>query len=532
MAQNKPVKTPFAQMSFTPDIPSGAQTLNEYNAGLNVETDLRGIKKIAGDEEILSSITGTVIFMTGGYRNNNQWWFIVATTTGAWYGITTSGITTLTPQTQDYTNNGYTMASTITASWNGTTVFINDGVNAPMYLQSIDTEIKLYDTSYGGTTYEWNFYASSGWTDVSAGFVRVYSSPNVGTILVSGNLNYEVGGTAINSPNTVRWSQAMPLNGVPTTWAPTEQNVANELEVPVRGNLIDGFALQGNFYMLSYWDTCMMSPISYTQVNAPVFGIKKVAEGRGLLNERAFAIVDNVAYGVDARDIWVFNGSAFQSIANQRVKDYFFDNLNLTHIDSVFMVNNTAKNQIEIYYPDASSTGYANKMLSYRYDMDVWNAPRDIANASSATESPYYESGSASEAVRKVVYAPTGTANNKLIQKDVGTSTYNDQDITSLFQRDNIIFNDYAQKVAVHRVLPELYGTASINIQVGGGDSVGSTKSYKTAVEMSPTTTKPWVQMGQNVFRAVSIKVNSEDSNGDWNLTGATWQLTPVEEDR
>ena len=531
MAQNKPIKTPFAQMSFTPDIPSGSLTMNEYNDGLNVETDVRGIKKVAGEVEILSTITGNVVFMTGGYRANGLWWFIVANTAGEWYGITSSGITDLTPQTNDYTNNGYTLDTAIMASWNGTTLFLNDNINPPMFLQANDTEIKLYDTDYGGTTYVWNYYSSEGWTDVSAGFVRVFSSPNVGTILVSGNLNYELGGTALNSPNTVRWSQAMPLNGIPTTWAPTEQNIANELEVPVRGDLVDGFALQGNFYMMSYWDTCMMSPISYTQVNAPVFGIRKVAEGRGLLNEKSFAVVDNVAYGVDARDIWVFNGSQFQSIANQRVKDYFFDNLNFDYINSVLMVNNTAKNQIEIYYPDTDSTGYANKMLAYRYDMDIWNAPRDISDASAVVESPYWINTTANEAVRKIVYA-RGASGAKLIQKDVGESTYSSGNIETLFQRDNIIFSDYSDKVSIHRVMPEIYGTTNVSVQIGGSDSVGAPDSYKEAVDMNPQTTSPWVQMGQNVYRTVSIKVSSNENSGDWNMTGATWQLTPVEKDR
>ena len=537
MAQNKPIKTPFAQMSFTPDIPSGALSLNEYNEGKNIETDLRGIKKVAGEVEILSTITGNILFITGGYRANNQFWFIAATADGNWHGITSSGITDLTPQATEYNANGYTSTTAFTADWNGTTVFLNDNVNPPMWLSATDTEIKLYDSTYGSTTYEWNFYASSGWSDVSAGFMRVYSSPNVGSILVSGNMSYTVGGTAYNTPNTVRWSQAMPLNGVPTTWAPTEQNVANELEVPVRGPLIDGFTLQGNFYMMSYWDTVAMTPISYTSVNAPVFGIKKVADGRGLLNEKAFCVADSVAYGVDARDIWVFNGSQFQSIANQRVKNYFYDNLNGDYTDRVFMVNNTQKNQIELYYPDTNSAGFCNKMLAYRYDMDIWNAPRDINEASAAVESPYWINTTANDAVRKIVYSVGGQSTSKLLQKDVGTAfwdiaTSTNANIETLFQRDNIIFSDYSDKVSVHRAMPELYGTATVSIQVGGADSVGAANSYKTAVDMSPNTSSPWVQMGQNVFRTISLKVSSDEQSGDWNITGATWQLTPVEKDR
>lgn len=54
MAQTKKAyeeaKIPFQKMTFSPDVPSSALGPNEYNAGLNVETDVRGIRSVAGDE--------------------------------------------------------------------------------------------------------------------------------------------------------------------------------------------------------------------------------------------------------------------------------------------------------------------------------------------------------------------------------------------------------------------------------------------------------------------------------------------------
>ena len=48
MADYTRLRSPFAGMSFTPDVPSNALGPNEYNSGLNVEADVRGIKKIGG----------------------------------------------------------------------------------------------------------------------------------------------------------------------------------------------------------------------------------------------------------------------------------------------------------------------------------------------------------------------------------------------------------------------------------------------------------------------------------------------------
>jgi len=65
-----PVRTPFKNMSFTPDVPSAALGDNEYNIGQNVETDTRGIKKIYGDQLILQSVPGEVVYVTSGFRTS------------------------------------------------------------------------------------------------------------------------------------------------------------------------------------------------------------------------------------------------------------------------------------------------------------------------------------------------------------------------------------------------------------------------------------------------------------------------------
>ena len=105
------------------------------------------------------------------------------------------------------------------------------------------------------------------------------------------------------------------------------------------------------------------------------------------------------------------------------------------------MVNNTSKNQIEIYYPDLNSTGYCNQMLSYRYDLNIWNAPREVANAIHACESPKWSGNIANLATRTVVYGRGGLQNAQLVEKDVGNvfvSNIGNVAIQSLFERNNI----------------------------------------------------------------------------------------------
>jgi hypothetical protein len=257
----------------------------------------------------------------------------------------------------------------------------------------------------GGTisaAYTWNY--NPNWKALTAAFIRIYSTPNVGNILVAGNLlATDLDDVETRYPVTVQWSQAFGLNQAPLTWEPTILNVANQVEVPLRGEVIDAFPSGGQLYLCSYWDTVVLTPMNYATTSAPILGIRLFNQGRGMLTSNCWANTDEKVYGIDARDIWVFDGRTFTGIGNQRVKHWFFDQIDQNYVDRIYVETNTEKNQVEIYYPDhdvaksGESEGVPNKMISYRYDLDVWNPPRDVSKATFACESPvwsnshYYE---------------------------------------------------------------------------------------------------------------------------------------------
>ena len=536
MADYARLRTPFLNMSFTPDVPSNALGPNEYNAGLNVEADVRGIKKISGEEAILSQVPGSPVFIDGGFRGT-IWTYIVATNAGKWYAVTASGITNITPGVGANPNvalSGYSDNVNITSSWVGNVFFINDALRAPMYFLPTATEIYLYGAA--PDNYVWNY--ESNVSAVRAEFVRNFCSPNVGNILIAGNLTKDFisSGTTVNYPTTVRWSQAFANTGVPATWQPTLTNIANEQEIPVRGPIVDGFFLGANFYVCSYWDTVIFAPLSYQNSTAPIFGVRLFNQGRGLINNNCWSNTDANVYGVDSRDIWIFDGSNFNPLGNQKVRDYFFRNLSTTYSDRVFMVNNTQKNQIEIYYPDLNSTGWCNKMLSWRYDLQIWNAPKDIANACNGCEAPKYVDGAFKYASRTVSYLTGGVTNQKIIQTGIGNSFINGGAINALFQRDNIVLQTdkgpvpYSSKVYIHRLLPEVSGTGTMNITVGGANSTAQTPTYGQTGVVSISTDTPWVTTQQNNVRTISVKVESNDATDTWNLTALNWQATVVED--
>lgn len=529
------IRTPFTAMSFTPDVPSNALGPMEYNSGLNVESDVRGIKKVSGEEEILSAIPGNVIFIEGGFRSEASWVYIAATREGKWYMITSSGVTNITPgvgANPSVALSGYVDGLDITASWVGNVFFINDTLGSPMYFQPTATEIYRYDST--PDNYVWNYEPTV--TAITARFIRNYCSPNVGNILVAGNLTKSYsGGTTVNYPTTVRWSQSFANTGVPATWTPTLSNVANEQEVPVRGPLIDGFFLGANFYVCSYWDTVIFSPIAYQNSSTPVFGVRLFNQGRGLFNNNCWTNTDAKVYGIDSRGVWVFDGSNFDSVDNQRVRNYLFANMNPIYADRIYMVNNTKKYQIEVYYPDLTSTGWCNKMLSYRYDLNIWNAPRDVANGCNACEGPVYTGSAFNLASRTVIYGQGSTSGSKLIQTG-RTNGFRGSAIPSTFERTNMSLQTengpvpFSSKVYAHRALPEISGSGKISITMGGANSTAQTPTYAQTGITDIDTNTPWVTTQQNAFRTLAIKVTSNDATDTWNLTAMNLQATVTED--
>ena len=206
--------------------------------------------------------------------------------------------------------------------------------------------------------------------------------------------------------------------------------------------------------------------------------------------------------------------------AVKRVKNWFFDQLDPLYVGRMFMEVNTQRNQVEIYYTSkpeyASETnpvvnGVPNKMISYRYDLECWNAPREVSSATFACESPIWTEVADSsipnwinnEGSRTVVYA-RGLTDNYLVQKDQGfsflTSNANPNgDIASTFRRDNIkMLPNYSGLLMVHRILPEVVNIGddelplypspgNIAIKIEGAGSVGAEPAATTLVQFEAT---------------------------------------------
>jgi len=355
-----------------------------------------------------------------------------------------------------------------------------------------------------------------------------------------------------------------------------------------------------------------------------------------------------MVYGIDARDIWQFDGQNFTGVGNQRVKNNLFSLINPLYVDRTFIQVNTQKNQVEIYYAGTpptmgavvamatsgkftcalpftetlavgqtviitgtntgtgSITGYTsgntyyitaiegdpvtgkidvfylstttngspvattagtltgltftittvgvpNQMISYRYDLDIWNPPRDVNQAAFACESPVRQFNATlglwtfDKASRTIVYI-RGLANTRPVQTNQSYSFINSSPIFSNWRRDNIhLIEDYSGKVMVHRVLPEVInldsdglpispGTTAlegtINLQVEGSNSVAQPVQDLNSETLTINTNNPWIQINQNSHRVIALAIDNISNANIWLCSATTWQYTQVEDDR
>ena len=110
--------------------------------------------------------------------------------------------------------------------------------------------------------------------------------------------------------------------------------------------------------------------------------------GRGVLATNCVAEFNGQLFVVDRNDVYVTSGSGqTRSVIDEKMKSYFFNNLNPAHYTNTFVVNNLAEDEIWVCYPTQTSTGACNEALIYNYLQDTWTI-RDLPNSFAATNGP------------------------------------------------------------------------------------------------------------------------------------------------
>ena len=113
--------------------------------------------------------------------------------------------------------------------------------------------------------------------------------------------------------------------------------------------------------------------------------LQPYAKGNGILSQGCFAEFEGKHFVVDRNDIYIHSGSGgIESVANTRIKDYFFNNLNKSKSDKVIVKKNSKAGEIWVCYPKGSNS-LCNEALIYNYKNNTWTI-RDLPNIVSIFE--------------------------------------------------------------------------------------------------------------------------------------------------
>ena len=220
---------------------------------------------------------------------------------------------------------------------------------------------------------------------VRAGVIRSF-----GDFLVAGNL-VEFDGPSLdtetpiivrNLAGVVRSSDAAAPGQIPLNWNPFAAGVstADEFILTSTGVVQDMAELQGSFYIYSNNSISVMRQTGNAAVPLTVVPL---TDTYGAQTTEAVVEFDGKHFVIGNQDIYLFGGhpGSIQSVADQRVRRYFFQNLNPLHNQRLFTLRYSQRDEIWICYPTTSSIqGECDEALIWNYRNNTWTI-RDITSA-------------------------------------------------------------------------------------------------------------------------------------------------------
>ena len=182
-------------------------------------------------------------------------------------------------------------------------------------------------------------------------------------------------GTAVrNQPGVVRISDVAAAGAIPHNWNPYSAGVstAEEFTLSTTGIVQELAAMQGNLYVYTNNSIHALSKTSNPAIPyvASIVSSTHGASGLDLVHEHRGT---HVVVGSD--DIYQFSGhpASIKSMSNNRVRDYYFENVNPSYSTKAFILNNTADDELWICFPNLTSTGNTNEILIFNYEDNVWS---------------------------------------------------------------------------------------------------------------------------------------------------------------
>ena len=224
-------------------------------------------------------------------------------------------------------------------------------------------------------------------------FTRCGVIRSFGNFLVAGNLKESTTAGVIRSlPGVVRTSDVAVPGSVPQNWNPfaAGTNTADEFTLSDTATVQDLVQLQGNMYI--YTNTSIHN-LRLTNSTVTPVAFSPVTSQYGAQTTNGIIEFSGRHLVIGSNDIYIFTGNPgnITSIADARVRDYFYSNLNNAKANKLFVLRNQKEDEIWINYPKGTST-VCNEALIYNFRLNNWTL-RDLNGVVSGVIAPVKGSG-------------------------------------------------------------------------------------------------------------------------------------------
>ena len=221
------------------------------------------------------------------------------------------------------------------------------------------------------------FTPMSGWTSThSCKSLREFNDHLIAINVTKAGTNY---------PNMIKTSDTIVDDTGAMSWDHTDLST-NCTERLLAGlpELVDGLTLGNSFILYGSTEVWRMEFIR----GKYVYSTRKSFTGPGCISQNC--VIEHSGYhyvfGID--DIYRHDGSRWESIADGRVREYIFKNLNLGDSYKFFVLHEPEHSEIKFCYISGDNevnlpgTTYCNKAATYNYIEDTWSF-MDLPNISS-----------------------------------------------------------------------------------------------------------------------------------------------------
>ena len=213
---------------------------------------------------------------------------------------------------------------------------------------------------------------------------RAYSLRSFGDQLIA--MNLQEGSSLF--PTRVRFSDITSAGTVPSSWDaadPTNSAGFNDL-VQMKTGIVDGGTLGSNFIIYSEDQVWMMEFVG----GQFVFNFRKLFSDIGMINQNCAVEVEGKHFVFGTDDLYMHDGSSYQSIADQRVKNFVFRGLNNTKRNRCFVQHNMLLSEVMFCYNSSddyvayTNSDRCNRAAIYNYRNNTWSFG-DLANITSGS---------------------------------------------------------------------------------------------------------------------------------------------------